>query len=107
MLAILVNFFTPSLNKEADVFYGRPLIKVERKILTHSKVSTELFKYCKDPIKQAACLIIFQVFFSVGLCLIEPARLTILTKSSTLIANLLSKFEYFLSKWTDFTLLYD
>ena len=30
--------------------------------------------------------------------LIEPARLTILTKSSTLNANLLSKYEYFFVK---------
>jgi len=40
-----------------------------------------------------------------GSLVIEPACLTILTKSSTLIANQLFKYEYFLSKLTDFALI--
>ena len=50
--------------------------------------------YSRDPIKRAACLTIFQIF-SIPALLIEPARLTILTKSSILITNHLSKYEYF------------
>ena len=59
--------------------------------------------HSKDPIKGAACLTIFQVF-SLGLRLIEPAHLTIVTKSSALIANQFPIYEYFLSTLTDFTL---
>ena len=61
-------------------------------------------EYSWDPNKKAACVTIL-TFFSFGTLLIEPARLTILTKSSTLIANQLSKYEYFLSKLTDFALI--
>ena len=60
--------------------------------------------YSRDPIKRAPHLTIFQIF-SVPALLIEPACLTILTKSSTLIAKQLPKYEYFLSKLTEFTLL--
>ena len=60
--------------------------------------------YSRDPIKTTARLTVFEIF-SLGSLLIEPARLTILTISSTLIANQLSKYEYFLSKLTDFALI--
>ena len=65
---------------------------------------TEISLYSWDPIKRAAPLTIFQIF-SIPALLIEPARLTILTKSSTLTANHLSNYEDFLSKLTNFILL--
>ena len=69
------------------------------------KISTKLFSnYSRDPINKAARLTIFQIFSFVSL-LIEPACLTILTKSSTLIANQVSKYECFLSILTDFALI--
>ena len=52
-----------------------------------------LGKYSRNPIKRAARLTIFEIF-SFGSLLIEPARLIILTKSSNLIANQLSKYIY-------------
>ena len=55
--------------------------------------------YSRDPIKRAARLTIFEIFFLGISLLIEPARLTILTKSSTLIANQLPGYEYFCLNW--------
>ena len=51
------------------------------------------FEYSLNPISWATCFI-FQVF-SIWFLLIGPARIIVLTKSSTLITNLIFQFKYF------------
>ena len=72
----------------------------------HENLSLNNQYYSRDPIKQAARLTIFQVFFRwIGLN--RACSLNYFNKIFHPDCKSTPKYEYFLSKLTDFTLVYD